>query len=605
MRKKLHRALAGVAAVAAASTSLLVAGNASALPAATPPDGPVTMTPTSGSVLNDSINISPGVANCPGDSASDGYRWQMFISDAANDPATFTYTGISGPEVPGGSVGFTNSLLSIFSTPVVAKNTAPDSGQIIGIPIVSLEYFVGFGLDDGPYNVGFACTLNGVTEAFWSAPMTIANGGTTYAYGAAPAAPSDLVVTANDGQLTVSFNGVASTPATDDFTVSATPQGGGAAVIVTATSSPAVISGLTNGTTYDVEVVANNSAGSSPAATGASGTPQASPPQNVAGAPTGNAGEALVTFAAPTSGTPTGYVVSLTPSDAPDVNVAPGDPLEAVFAGLTAGTQYTATVTADLGGGQTSFATSTTFTVNNAQVLLQEIEVTRPVGALVLTQRCGVYGELPAFASLDTFPGYPRDLALASASTDTVGTSPDITPDENAPQQDDDPGFGSYPNPGSAVYPTECGLELGSAALVTDGALAGQYFTADGRLNQVTVVDTRDVDNGWTINGTVDSVFDSGVDTFDGDYLGWQPVLTDDSDPSFAGGYDQSVTVGSAVEPGAGVDSGTGLTSPQVLASTSANSGLGIAVLDARIQLLIPAEAPAGDYNATLALTAV
>ncbi len=56
--------------------------------------------------------------------------------------------------------------------------------------------------------------------------------------------------------------------------------------------------------------------------------------------------------------------------------------------------------------------------------------------------------------------------------------------------------------------------------------------------------------------------------------------------------------------PGAGTPgNGTGLTSNPPLAFAAAGAGLGIATLDARMNLLIPASADAGNYSATLSLT--
>ncbi len=237
-----------------------------------------------------------------------------------------------------------------------------------------------------------------------------------------------------------------------------------------------------------------------------------------------------------------------------------------------------------------------------AEVLNQEITVDRPLGALVLTQRCGVHNDLPAFSAVDAFPGYPSDIPATPGTTDQVGTSPDI--DGLTPGLQADPEFGNYPNPSPATYPTTCGLALGQADLVTTGALAGQFYAVSGFLQEVSVLDTRDVDSGWTVTGTM-SPFAAGTATFSGDYLGWTPVMTEDTDAPFPGGYDQVVTPGPEVLPGSGVNSGTGLATGGVLAQALPGEGLGIATLDANLMLLIPVSAPAGDYRGILALTAI
>jgi hypothetical protein len=49
----------------------------------------------------------------------------------------------------------------------------------------------------------------------------------------------------------------------------------------------------------------------------------------------------------------------------------------------------------------------------------------------------------------------------------------------------------------------------------------------------------------------------------------------------------------------------SGLTNNPILGESPVNAGLGIATMDARMKLLIPASANAADYSATLSLTVV
>ncbi|MGB8862020.1 MAG: WxL domain-containing protein, partial [Ilumatobacteraceae bacterium] len=258
----------------------------------------------------------------------------------------------------------------------------------------------------------------------------------------------------------------------------------------------------------------------------------------------------------------------------------------------TPGTLYTFTVTPTHPSPYVGTAASISATPNAAQVIIQDLTVVRPAGALVLTQRCGVYGPLAAEGAT---PGFSALPALP-ASADQVGTAPTLTLGGAA-----DPQFANYPSPASPNYPTHCGVDLGTAQYVTTGALAGQYYAATGRINQVTVSDTRDTDTGWTVNGTMSS-FDvvGGGASFSGNYLGWSPVVTDDSDLTTAG-YDQVAVPGAAVLP----TTAAGLATPKALASASAGAGLGIASFDARLKLLIPSSARAGTYNGTLTFTVV
>ena len=93
-----------------------------------------------------------------------------------------------------------------------------------------------------------------------------------------PGSPRSVTVSAGDGTLTVSWTA----PAADggdsvkSYRVTATPHGGGTSTAFTTADAATLLhkfSGLTNGTLYDVSVVANNAAGSSSPGTG-SGTPK-------------------------------------------------------------------------------------------------------------------------------------------------------------------------------------------------------------------------------------------------------------------------------------------------------------------------------------------
>ena len=145
--------------------------------AGTSPEGEVELTPASGQ-LSTTIALSPepAPAFCPGDSVA-GYRWQTFISEASNDPATFTYDA-QGPVVPGGGVGITFPLVSSSGVNQVNRNTAADTGnggQITPIPGFDLSIY-GALLVDGDYKIGFACTLAGETVSFWVAGIQISAG---------------------------------------------------------------------------------------------------------------------------------------------------------------------------------------------------------------------------------------------------------------------------------------------------------------------------------------------------------------------------------------------------------------------------------------------
>ncbi len=232
--------------------------------------------------------------------------------------------------------------------------------------------------------------------------------------------------------------------------------------------------------------------------------------------------------------------------------------------------------------------------------LVQTFIFERPAGALILTQRCGVHNDIPPTAAVQDFPGFPFDLPAVPGTTDQVGRAPDI--DLTSETIEPDPLFDQYPDAGT--NPSRCGVDLGVGDVILDGPLAGRYFAASGIMNEITVLDNRAIDAGWSVTGSV-SDFTSPSDAFDGSHLGWTPIVSADSDPTSADGYDQLVTAGPEILPGTGVDIGQGLASGggRVLASALPGQGLGMAVLDARVRLLAPVGIDAGIYEAVMTIT--
>jgi len=90
-----------------------------------------------------------------------------------------------------------------------------------------------------------------------------------------PSAPVITGVTAGNGTLSVAFTAPASDggAAISNYKVSSDNGSTFTAVSPAATTSPIVISGLTNGTAYTVRILAVNSAGDGAASSGVSGTP--------------------------------------------------------------------------------------------------------------------------------------------------------------------------------------------------------------------------------------------------------------------------------------------------------------------------------------------
>ncbi len=178
----------------------------------------------------------------------------------------------------------------------------------------------------------------------------------------------------------------------------------------------------------------------------------------------------------------------------------------------------------------------------------------------------------------DLKPALPIDVGfvLAEQPGETTPGQVDVT----VPEQATEPG-GSF------------GWEWASADPVSLGTAAssGSNFVASGALNDVIVTDSRTGGTGtysWSLSGQ-SSDFVSGANSFSGGYLGWVPKV-----------------VSGTATAGAGVTStqlsGAGLASPAVLASSTAATS---ATVGADLSLVIPGTTPAGDYKATLTITAV
>jgi Fibronectin type III domain len=612
MHAQLTRVVAGATAIAAASVGLFFA-SASALPPGSASAGLVTVTPGTGTAATSITLAPPAGASCQGDSAGAGYRWQGFIASAAVDAGTLTYAGGAGPNAVAGQVVF--PLLSTTSSPLVDMTTAPAvapsvTGLITGIPTIDFSGFPAGTFPSGVYNVGFACTLTNATTRFWESPITITNAPNfAFSFGAAPSAPVlNSPLTSGNGSLSGTFTEALAAPAVTGFTVTAVPTAGTTVTTtLPAAATSFTVSGLVNGTSYSVSLFATNTVGNSAPSNSVSGTPAvaAQPPvTNLQAAPAPNA--AVLTWTPPAgTATVTGYTIGVSPTvpGAPFTIVGPASTF--TVNGLTAGTVYTFTVTATYAPPDTGTPATVQLAPPGDAVITQDISVNRPVGALVLTQVCGNFGALP---SEPASPGFPILTAATASSTPTAPTI-------DAARTVADPKFPGYPYPVDPVtgvpnptYPTHCALNMGISHLITTGTEAGKYFETDGRLNQVTVVDTRDTDAGWTLSGSITN-FTSGSNNFSGNYLGWTPVKTSDSGVTLEG-YDQNVVAGGTVLPGAGVLPGLpastlGLMTNKTLASAAAGVGLGQAALDARLRLLIPVTANAGTYNATLTLSAV
>ena len=595
MRSTFSRVIVGASAAAIASVTLIATG-AAALPPGTVANGATTLAPLAGNSGTTFSLLPPSGSVCPGDTATGGYKWQTFMVSTATDPATLTYNG-TGPVAQGGA--FAQPLFSA-STPVINKNTGVGDGLITGIPSFSNDlYSPGF-VPAGSYNLGIACTLAGATVSYWTTPITIttnAAGGPAqfnYAFGAVPSAPVlSGSLTVGDTTLAGTFSASASTPATTGYTVTAHPAVGADVTLPVAAAGPFTLTGLTNGTSYAVSVLATNTVGNSLPSNVVSGTPNLAPRPAITGLTASQiAGPGVhLVWTAPTGTAPTSYTVALAPTVAGSPFTVPAGTTVLDVTGLTDGTPYSIDVTANYAAAPTTGpVANTTFTYAGA-IIIQDLTVVRPAGALILTQRCGVNSSLPS--ELATAAGFPATGAVVASAT-SVGTAPTTGAAPGGPA---DGQFPNYPFPTPATYPTHCGVSLGTGSFITTGALAGKYYSANGFINEVTVSDNRDTGAAWTVNGKM-GTFSNGSSTFLGSRLGWSPKVNTTT-PG------QVVTAGSVIDPSITNDNTSGLGTSRQLATATAGSATGITTLDARLKLLIPVTAATGTFTGALSLSAI
>lgn len=202
----------------------------------------------------------------------------------------------------------------------------------------------------GSYNAG--------TNQINTAGAQSGDGQVTITWSDAPGAPTGVAATSGNAQLTVSFSAPTQTGSSSitGYTASCTPQGGGSPIAAAGASSPIVVTGLTNGTTYNCTVTATNASDTGPTSSPvASGTPAAvvpDAPMDVA-ATAGNAQISLA-FAPPTNNggsAITGYTASCLPAGGGAAVTATGTTSPIIVNGLSNGTAYTCTVSASNGVG--------------------------------------------------------------------------------------------------------------------------------------------------------------------------------------------------------------------------------------------------------------
>jgi hypothetical protein len=237
-----------------------------------------------------------------------------------------------------------------------------------------------------------------------------------------PGAPTGLIVTPGDGTLGVSW----SAPSGDGgnpisaYTVAVTPHGGGTTATSTGSSTSHQFTGLSNGTLYDVSVVASNAAGPSSAAT-ASGTPRTTPSAPTSLIVTPGDSSLAVSWSAPSSdggNAISAYTVSVTPHAGGSPATSTGAATSHTFTGLTNGTLYDVAVVATNAAGDSPAATA----AGSPRVTpAAPTSLTLVAGDAAL----GVVWAAPATDGGDAVKSYTVSVTPHSGGTTTTFTTPD------------------------------------------------------------------------------------------------------------------------------------------------------------------------------------
>ncbi len=176
---------------------------------------------------------------------------------------------------------------------------------------------------------------------------------------ATPNAPTGISITPSNQQLSVAFTAPSSNGGSAITNYKYSTDGGTnfTAVSPASTSSPIVITGLTNGTSYNVQILAVNANGDGAATASTAATPRTIPSAPTIGTITPGNGQLSVAFTAGSDGgaSITDYKWSV---DGTTYTTRAGTTSPIVITGLTNGTAYTVRIRAVNAAGDGSVATA-------------------------------------------------------------------------------------------------------------------------------------------------------------------------------------------------------------------------------------------------------
>ena len=478
---------------------------------------------------------------------SDTSSISLETSDACPANATNVIVSVTGSGFPAAGQNV------VGNSPITTYGTGATGGIIIPLTSTMRDYAntAGFSTLTGKYTFVVTCRTAFNATSLGDFPASVWFTSNTAYQNTDPAVKTDTTTS------------LAVTPAS--------PVTAGSPVTLTATVGPA-------GTAGTVQFKDNGAALGNPVAV-AGGT---------AALTTSNLNAGTHSLTAEFTPTSTAFNASASTAVSYVVNTAPATPTTTALAVSPAGTatqfspvQFTATVAPAAAGGSVKFQD----TVGGTTTTLATV----PVTAGSATYSTSSLGTGAHSFSATFVPANPA-IFLGSDSLAlpyTIGAFAGVTASED---------ITTTVEAGALVISVDNPhVTLPSPVLNANGDL----LTTTGKINPVTLTDTRAGNPGWSASGQITDFTDGGTHLINGQNLGWTPNVIDKSQA-------QTVTAGSPVAPAAGAapgDAGTaGLKSSRSLAS---GTGLGTAHFGADLALNVPTSTVAGTYTATLTLTAI